>query len=337
MANMETGVRLLLLGIVFSTSCAIDVLPIKNPLPKVDKSLQKITKPLANVGEQARQRVFGDMVERTFTDYYFGGHKYASVVTDNTTGEVLDCMVIGDREFIAYMVGDQCSKWSGPVLELVSDQPSIQFINVTTDLMDDYIAQCDGRKERNDTRPLFQKFMSGLKKGPKTILKHAVIFPGTKWCGAGNVARNYDDLGQMSGTDKCCRDHDHAVESLDRGEEKHGLKNDLLYTMTKCTDDETFNKCLFNDGSAHAGAVGTTYFNVLKTKCFDKRKKAKCTSKLVSGITPCTEYKYDENSPETWQVFDASAFVPNSSLPVQKLNEYLHSAPGLGDLLSVVA
>ena len=60
-----------------------------------------------------REKIVGDTVERTFTDYYSGGHKYASIVTDNKTGDVLDCMLIGDREFIAYMIGDKSAEWSG--------------------------------------------------------------------------------------------------------------------------------------------------------------------------------------------------------------------------------
>ena len=61
--------------------------------------------------------------------------------------------------------------------------------------------------------------------------KLADNLPGTKWCGAGDVARDYDDLGPKAETDKCCRDHDNSIESMARGEEKNGLKNTLLYTM----------------------------------------------------------------------------------------------------------
>ena len=31
------------------------------------------------------------------------------------------------------------------------------------------------------------------------------IFPGTKWCGRGDVAEHWDDLGYHSDVDKCCR------------------------------------------------------------------------------------------------------------------------------------
>lgn len=34
-------------------------------------------------------------------------------------------------------------------------------------------------------------------------------YPGTRWCGPGNTADDYDDLGAHPEEDKCCRRHDH--------------------------------------------------------------------------------------------------------------------------------
>lgn len=57
------------------------------------------------------------------------------------------------------------------------------------------------------------------------------IAPGTKWCGPGNRASSYDDLGSAVETDKCCRDHDHCPMSINAGESDYNLTNYTPYTM----------------------------------------------------------------------------------------------------------
>lgn len=49
--------------------------------------------------------------------------------------------------------------------------------------------------------------------------------PGTKWCGPGDNAKNFDDLGKHIETDKCCRAHDHCPEIINHKEILHGLEN----------------------------------------------------------------------------------------------------------------
>jgi len=56
-------------------------------------------------------------------------------------------------------------------------------------------------------------------------------FPGTKWCGPGNTASSYDDLGPDRETDICCRDHDFCPISVDPGKEECGFKNIGHFTV----------------------------------------------------------------------------------------------------------
>ncbi|XP_023236868.1 acidic phospholipase A2 PA4-like [Centruroides sculpturatus] len=96
----------------------------------------------------------------------------------------------------------------------------------------------------------------------------SIIFPGTKWCGTGNIAKNDDDLGILNGTDSCCRFHDKCKPEILAGESKYGLENESLLTRKGCTCDEQFHSCLRKDGSASSILVGRMYFDILQNKCF---------------------------------------------------------------------
>ena len=53
---------------------------------------------------------------------------------------------------------------------------------------------------------------------------------GTKWCGPGDVAQSYDDLGALIEVDKCCRAHDHCPIKVKGFASAHGLMNLSFYT-----------------------------------------------------------------------------------------------------------
>ncbi|XP_035222173.1 GATA zinc finger domain-containing protein 14-like isoform X2 [Stegodyphus dumicola] len=57
-----------------------------------------------------------------------------------------------------------------------------------------------------------------------------VIFPGTKWCGAGDLAKDYDDLGMNEDSDRCCRAHDLCNDTLAPGATKNNLTNTSPFT-----------------------------------------------------------------------------------------------------------
>lgn len=54
--------------------------------------------------------------------------------------------------------------------------------------------------------------------------------PGTKWCGLGDIANEYSDLGTERTLDKCCRAHDHCPTKLKALRSGYGLVNWSFYT-----------------------------------------------------------------------------------------------------------
>ncbi|XP_050548186.1 phospholipase A(2)-like [Daktulosphaira vitifoliae] len=56
------------------------------------------------------------------------------------------------------------------------------------------------------------------------------IYPGTKWCGPGNIAKSYSDLGVYKKEDSCCREHDHCTRFLETGQCTDKLCNTSPYT-----------------------------------------------------------------------------------------------------------
>ncbi|KAL1473833.1 hypothetical protein MTO96_038435 [Rhipicephalus appendiculatus] len=99
----------------------------------------------------------------------------------------------------------------------------------------------------------------------------------TKWCGRGNVAKHYNDLGRARKTDKCCREHDHSSPTIPAEQSRNGINNNLSYTMTNCADDRKFFNCLLKANTATSRVIGYLYFDFLKTPCFEDGLPEKCT------------------------------------------------------------
>ncbi|XP_047999507.1 phospholipase A2-like [Leguminivora glycinivorella] len=141
--------------------------------------------------------------------------------------------------------------------------------------------------------------------------RFSLIYPGTKWCGAGNIADGYDDLGPSRETDMCCRDHDNCPDYIAAGETKHNLTNNAFYTRLNCECDEKFRLCLraaAANKSKVAKQIGTVYFNALGTECYrEDYPVVGCVKKGGWFNRKCLEPKYDKNGERRYQWFD----VPN--------------------------
>ncbi|XP_066144499.1 phospholipase A(2) isoform X1 [Euwallacea fornicatus] len=108
------------------------------------------------------------------------------------------------------------------------------------------------------------------------------IYPGTKWCGPGNIGSNYSDLGRYAKEDACCREHDNCPKSLMKEECRGGICNNSPYTRSHCDCDAIFRKCLQNVNSETANTIGAIFFNVIQVICFKER-------------SPCSEWQKNSN------------------------------------------
>ncbi|XP_067668359.1 uncharacterized protein [Haliotis asinina] len=95
-----------------------------------------------------------------------------------------------------------------------------------------------------------------------------LIVPGTKWCGEGNVANSYDDLGTSRQTDACCRTHDHCPYFIDAFQSKYHYQNLYPWTLSLCDCDKALYQCLKSVNNSASNEVGIGFFGVLDVECF---------------------------------------------------------------------
>ncbi|KAH0534260.1 hypothetical protein KQX54_002215 [Cotesia glomerata] len=142
--------------------------------------------------------------------------------------------------------------------------------------------------------------------------KIRAIFPGTRWCGDGNIARDDTDLGSFKHTDACCRQHDKCPFNLESGETLGPLRNNGAFTRSWCACDQDFYNCLKAANNPIAREIGVTYFTVLGPQCIDYNFPATCISKssvLDIAGRKCLEYKYDQSQKKIMQWKDSSNYV----------------------------
>uniref|UniRef100_A0A8C9S0F4 phospholipase A2 n=1 Tax=Scleropages formosus TaxID=113540 RepID=A0A8C9S0F4_SCLFO len=143
--------------------------------------------------------------------------------------------------------------------------------------------------------------------------KRAWIFPGTLWCGMGNKASSFEDLGLFEQTDGCCREHDYCKETISSFETNYGLLNRNFFTVSHCDCDRRFRQCLLGVNDTISNTVGYTYFNILKIPCFFLKPTMQCTQMSwwgkcnVSQVSPLAILR--------------DAIVYNSTHPSEEVDE----------------
>ncbi|XP_031638977.1 phospholipase A2 hemilipin isoform X1 [Contarinia nasturtii] len=112
----------------------------------------------------------------------------------------------------------------------------------------------------------------------KRTLSDWLIAPNTKWCGRGQTAEKYSQLGGASKADKCCRRHDHCKFNIYAMTTKWRLFNYRPFTISHCSCDMRFRTCLKMADSPDATMVGKLFFNIVQTKCFVLKPEKYCKS-----------------------------------------------------------
>ncbi|ERL84771.1 hypothetical protein D910_02196 [Dendroctonus ponderosae] len=128
------------------------------------------------------------------------------------------------------------------------------------------------RDTRNSTASPFEQARGILANDPFSLFKG--IIPGTKWCGTGDIAQNYYDLGSEPTVDVCCRTHDLCPVKVRARSQKYNLSNNSIYTKSHCECDEHLYKCLKSQTDIPiANFMGNIYFNIAALECVDDEKE----------------------------------------------------------------
>ncbi|KOX77917.1 Phospholipase A2 [Melipona quadrifasciata] len=113
-------------------------------------------------------------------------------------------------------------------------------------------------------------------------LKIKAIYPGTYWCGDGDISPNKEDLGFFKTTE------------------------------SSCNCDDAFYRCLKEANNILATHIGTTYFNILRPQCFKEYYPiVNCKKYLKHHLInkKCKKYDYNFSLPQIMQWFDNPDFL----------------------------
>uniref|UniRef100_A0A182IZQ4 Phospholipase A2 n=1 Tax=Anopheles atroparvus TaxID=41427 RepID=A0A182IZQ4_ANOAO len=115
-------------------------------------------------------------------------------------------------------------------------------------------------KNRSSKRGIFYSSSFSLLSG---------IIPGTKWCGTGDIAESYHDLGDDATMDRCCRTHDLCPMKVRAYQKRYSLSNNSIYTKSHCKCDDMLYECLKATNTSAAQVMGSIYFNLVQVPCLE--------------------------------------------------------------------
>ncbi|CAN9510875.1 unnamed protein product [Ophioblennius macclurei] len=114
--------------------------------------------------------------------------------------------------------------------------------------------------------------------------RRGFTYPGTLWCGVGNMAERYEQLGRFADTDSCCRVHDHCPHVIHAFSSKYGYTNFKWHSICHCDCDSALKACLRSVNDTSSRVVGQAFFNVIGVPCFDLRYEERCAERHWYGM-----------------------------------------------------
>lgn len=113
-----------------------------------------------------------------------------------------------------------------------------------------------------------------------------MIVPGTFWCGRGNQATSFNELGPQFQLDRCCRQHDMCPIEI----KAFTRPNPTPYTKSLCECDRKFYECLKSLKSHSADRVGKLFFNEFNIDCVDLIKNPEDNS--INKVTVPSKLRF---------------------------------------------
>jgi len=117
------------------------------------------------------------------------------------------------------------------------------------------------------------------------------IWQGTHWCGIRKKDIQSHSVLNISVTDKCCKDHDSCPHYISRWSTKYNLFNWRLYTISECSCDEKFKRCLEQDDSVMSKDIKRIYFDMLQVPCFKLKMKPEKACVAWHWYLKCKTYR----------------------------------------------
>ncbi|XP_061828569.1 uncharacterized protein proca1 isoform X1 [Nerophis lumbriciformis] len=200
------------------------------------------------------------------------GGKVVRSVVSVAGGEMVDCSVTVDSVEVERFVCE-CR------LGAEGQESWVMSLDASFTHMDEAKMRC-ARFQGEDIR------------GPSQVLRRSrrgFTYPGTLWCGAGNMADHYEQLGRFKETDSCCRTHDHCAHVIHAFSSKYGYTNFKWYSISHCDCDEALRGCLRQVNDTSSRVMGQAFFNVIGVPCFELVYEEQCAEHHWYGL--CKRYE----------------------------------------------